>query len=186
MFVSAKIIRKLMKEAWKKAKLQVARDEKGNWIMQTMSWRIEMKSPLDKRLVAQLIELCEEIPEKGMSFLAGPEGNQYEFVMDNLFYEEQRRRMRTTGIMLDNGASRFRVLQDRVDLSTVIVDDKLVGMISDEDLLSNEPKPGDAMIGRGGKTVLWDNGEMKLYSWVSGTERYKDVLQALSSFPDIP
>lgn len=78
MFLKAEILKKLMKEAYKKSGLAVANTGERIYIAGSY-WEMDiLKKFLPKTILAQIIELAGELPEEGTRFLATKDGNQME------------------------------------------------------------------------------------------------------------
>lgn len=76
MFTNPKILKKLMKEAWKANFLIVGKKE-GEYYIQGSYWKcICQKDYIPKTIFAQIVELAGEIPEEGECFCSGKSGNQ--------------------------------------------------------------------------------------------------------------
>lgn len=76
MFVNPKILKRLMKEAFKANYLIIGRNEDKMYI-QGHYWRLLCdRKFVPKTIYAEIIELAGEIPDEGECFCAGKEGNQ--------------------------------------------------------------------------------------------------------------
>lgn len=76
MFTNPKILKKLMKDAFKANQLIIGRN-KDDYYLQGSYWKLLCnKNYIPKTIFAQIIELAGEIPDEGECFCSGKGGNQ--------------------------------------------------------------------------------------------------------------
>lgn len=100
MFVNPKILKRLMKEAFKANSLIIGRKE-DNMFIQGQYWQFLCdRKFVNKTIYAEIIELAGEIPDEGECFCAGKGGNQAFGPFCNLGH----------GVLWKNNTGKFRVL----------------------------------------------------------------------------
>ena len=101
MFVNPKILKKLMKEAFKANFLIIGRNE-DNMYIQGQYWKLICKRNfVPKTIYAEIIELAGEIPEEGECFCAGKEGNQMQINSMTIDFPANARVAEVTDFILE-------------------------------------------------------------------------------------
>ena len=131
MFLKAEILKKLMKEAYKKSGLAVANTGERIYIAGSY-WEMDiLKERLPKTILAQIIELAGELPDVGTRFLSTKDGNQMEIgkreevVVDGDAMELKVTRM----IFLSENRVLQRILQNPFG-KNILINNLAIAMVS--------------------------------------------------------
>lgn len=184
MFLSPSILKKLMKEAYKRG-LIVART-KEDWIYIAGSyWEMNVKKEfIPKKTMGDIIALIGGLPEEGERIRATEEGNQIEMEMPMKVKEEPFREKNaltvTDVILIGTAGTTQRLLQDEYtgdiyainDVFVKIVDNKLIeeekGEIRVEEPLY-DPAYG----------ILWKNNVCKMRAAFRRDDKNDKILKNL-------
>lgn len=190
MFLKADILKKLMKEAYKRSGLAIANTGKRIYIAGSC-WEVDiLKERLPKTILAQIIELAGELPDAGTRFLSTKDGNQMEVgKTEEVVIDGSAVKLTVTKLIIltDLGAVQ-RVLQNPFG-KIILINNLAVGMVSANiiDAEKGECEPLGPLYAHQ-KGVFWannwvrfryaertvDNEEAELVKNLEGLKLWKD------------
>ena len=162
MFTNPKILKKLMKEAFKANFLIIGRKE-NDYYIQGSYWKLLCnKEYIPKTIYAQIIELAGEIPDDGECFCAGKDGNQMQVNSMKVEFPEEAQMVKVTDyILLSKRGVAQRLLQfdsGKVVLINNVFVALTTGKHFEEDL---GERPAEGPYCHLAYGVLWKNENMK-------------------------
>lgn len=163
MFIKTSVFKSLLKQAYKYGCLIVGNDGEcifvagAYWVLQMQEKRIPNK------LKAAIIELTGDLPGSGEIFRAkAGEPNQYELQ----YYEDYNVQSMAAAASVEltvtrsgyyNAKGSLRVLQNRTNGHLFLIDEKLIQLISVEELEETEGKPVGPLLQQARQRVFWTN-----------------------------
>lgn len=185
MFLKDKVLKRLMKQAYKLDSLQIGNTGDELYIA-GVCWELSAKKEfIPKTILATIIELAGEFPELGQYFTVGKDGNQIEIGLDReACIPENVREIEVTDVMIaDRANRRIRILQDPVTNQIQLIDEVFVEAVDKQaaNYEKKEHEPDGPLYGPD-KGVYWVNNVMRFHVCVIRDENRKPMLNAFEGF----
>lgn len=181
MFVNPKILKRLMKEAFKANSLIIGRKE-DNMFIQGQYWQFLCdRKFVNKTIYAEIIELAGEIPDEGECFCAGKGGNQMQVhSMEIPFPADAKEVAVTDFVLLHKTGVAQRILQFQSG-KTVVISEKILaatrGKHYDEEQGEHQAFGPFCNLGHG---VLWKNNTGKFRVLFRQDDEHENLLEQLA------
>lgn len=180
MFVAARELKKLMKEAYKGSNLIVGcRD--GMYYLQGTYWKqLCKKAFVPKEILGAIIELTGEIPGDEECFCAGPDGNQVQINPMEIDVTGLREEVAVTEyVLLSKRGVPQRMLQS-TEGEVYLINNKFVQMISMKhcDYENGETEPEEPVVNNK-CTAYWKNNVMEFTAVLRQDERHGHILDQM-------
>ena len=178
MFVNPKILKKLMKEAFKSKCLIVGCRE--GLYLQGVYWKFHCdKKFVPKTIWAEIIELTGEIPEEGDCFCAGKDGNQMQMNPMEIETPEKAEGLELTDfILLSSRGVEQRILQlwggEKLLLNNIFIQG-VRGKWYDEEQGEMQPEEPRYKDGQ----VFWKNNVMRFAACIRVDDEHEKILSEL-------
>ncbi|MDD3416376.1 MAG: hypothetical protein PHY47_20630 [Lachnospiraceae bacterium] len=181
MFLNSNILKKLMKQAYKRG-LVIAQTEKRYYIAGGY-WEMDVKKEfLPKTILAQIIELAGEVPDVGERFRATKDGNQIEFEMpievDARGFEND---IEITQLILISKGVHQRILQSPQTGDVKTVNNVFVEIADNTGI---EKEKGEYRVEKplyhDVKGILWANNVARLRAGFRYDEAHKRILEEIT------
>lgn len=184
MFLRANILKKLMKDAYKKSNLVVA-DNVNTLYIAGGYWRVEInKEFVPKTILAEIIELAGELPEPGKCFTATSGGNlETDGGLHTIDTSIAKESVEVTDvIILSKRKIAQRVLQNSY-LDILLVKNVYIDMIDMKSIddKNGEYAPSGLYYNKTAGVFIWNNA-MKYQIYTRHDEKHQHITEYLSSF----
>lgn len=181
MFLNPKILKKLMKEAYKRECLVIGKRDEQYYIQGGYWALICKKNFVPKTILAEIIELAGEIPEEGECFCAGKNGNQMQANPMVAKVPVGSLKIRITRLILESRRGVYqRVLQFEHTKEVLLVDNVFMSLVSkihcEFEEGETEPNGPFCNVERG---VFWENNVMTLQVLFRVDDENEAVLKQL-------
>ena len=182
MFVNPKILKRLMKEAFKANSLIIGRKEDDMFI-QGQYWQFLCdRKFVQKTIYAEIIELSGEIPEEGECFCAGKNGNKMQVHSMEIPFPINAKEVAVTDfVLLHKTGVAQRIIQFQSG-ETVLINEKLLaatrGKHYEEEQGEHEALGPYCTLEHG---VLWKNNTGKFRILFRQDDEHESVLKHLES-----
>lgn len=191
MFLQKKIFKRLMTEAYKH-RLIVAMSEDGWLYMAGSYWEVNIKKEyIPKETMGDIIALIGELPEPGERFSATKEGNQMEFdgtrQIDVAPFKRSEPLVITDVLMLGNGGTLLRLLQDAETGQVFTVNNVFVDIISNAECMEEKGEYTiDEPFYDAGASILWRNNVCMLRAGLRHDNKNEKVMNQMQGLDIIP
>lgn len=184
MFLKANILKRLMKDAYKKSSLVVADNVKTLYIAGGY-WRVEInKEFVPKTILAEIIELAGELPEPGKCFTATSGGNMetdggVHIITPSVAKESAEV---TDVIILSKHKTAQRVLQNPETADILLVSNVYIDMIDMKSIddKNGEYAPDGLHYSKAAGVFVWNNA-MSFQIHTRSDDKHKHITDYLSS-----
>ncbi len=177
MFLSTKIVNKLIKEAFKTGLVIAATEESIH--LEGTYWMIDIKKDfLPKEIMAKIIELTGRIPEAGERVVANKDGWQYEVGVLEIEKEFDGKRLEATNVSIKSVWGIYqRVLQDE-NGKMYLINDVFIDMTKGTELEEGEEFPEKPLYNESG--VEWKNNAGALYVRFRQDMQHERILEEMT------
>ncbi len=184
MFLKPQILKRLMKKAYKSSGLVIG-NTGTQYFLQGGSWRFLCnKEYVPKTILAQIIELAGELPDKGECFSANKDGNQMEMNPMEVEVPNGAEEIEISDlILLGKSGNPQRVLQFKMTGHIYLVNDTYIQMIDKNecDFDDGETAPGEPYC-HTDHGVFFCNGTMTLQILFRVDDFHVKLLDSLKNF----
>ncbi len=184
MFLRANILKRLMKDAYKKSSLVVADNVKTLYIAGGY-WRVEInKEFVPKTILAEIIELAGELPEPGKCFIATSDGNLETYGgLHSITTSAAKESVEVTDvIILSEHKTAQRVLQNPETSDILLVSNVYIDMIDVKSIddKNGEYAPDGLHYSKEAGVFIWNN-TMKFQVHTRCDDKHKHITDYLGS-----
>ena len=183
MFLRANILKRLMKDAYKKSNFVMADNIKAIYISGGY-WEVEIdKEYVPKTILAEIMEIAGCLPEMGKRFEVTKDEVKEVEGRDSVHMPMVKRRINVTDIVIvaKDGVSQ-RVLQDEDSLDIMLINDVFIDIIDNKsiDYDNGETQAEGPFHDKLTGIYLWNN-VMKFHALHRWDEKHQHITEYLSS-----
>lgn len=191
MFLQKKIFKRLMTEAYKHRLIVAMTGDE--WLYMAGSyWEVNIKKEyIPKETMGDIIALIGELPEPGERFSATKEGNQMEFdgtrQIDVALFKRSEPLVITDVLMLGNGGTLLRLLQDAETGQVFTVNNVFVDIVNDSECMKEK---GEYLVDEPfynvNAGILWKNNVCMLRAGFRNDTKNENVMNQMQGLNIIP
>lgn len=181
MFLSNSIIKRLMKQAYKRG-LIVAQTEARYYIAGSY-WEMDVKKEfLPKQILAQLIELAGEVPAEGTRFSATKKGNQLETELPcAVNVEGFDEIIEVTNLVLLNGGVAQRLLQHETTGDVYIINNAFIAVADNAAVMEDQGEYRvEKPLFNKSRGLLWQNNVARFHASWRSDENHERLLAEIT------